>query len=274
MPELPEVETLRRSLEQHLGDDAFARVRVHSAALREPLSQRQLARRLTGHRIEGLRRRGKYLLIDVAGDSTLVVHLGMSGSLTLESRDLPRRSHEHVSFDLASGRQLRFRDPRRFGLVFAAETSRLARDRHFAHLGIEPLGGLFTGGYLETAASGRRCPIKSLLMDASVVVGVGNIYACEALFRSGIRPSRPVDRIAAPRFEALAVQTIAVLEDAIAQGGTTLNDFQNAVGEPGYFQVELAVYGRKGEPCLRCARPLARRVQANRSTFYCPGCQR
>ena len=248
-------------------------MRVSCPALREPIRRRTLSRRLAGRLIVGLRRRAKYLLVDVEGDSTLVIHLGMSGRVTLADPSQPREPHQHVVFDLESGRQLRFRDPRRFGLVFALATGRLERDRHFRHLGVEPLGARFDGRYLERRASGRRAPVKSFLMDSKIVVGVGNIYACEALFRAGIHPARKVGRIAAKRWLSVARSIVEVLEEAIVQGGTTLNDFADAEGSPGYFQLSLDVYGREGAVCRRCRQPIRRRVHSNRSTFYCSGCQ-
>ncbi len=277
MPELPEVEVLRRSLEPRLLGRRIERVEVHSPALREPLDRRSLGR-LAGRRIESLRRRAKYLLIDVEKASTLVVHLGMSGRFTVVPAGAPVEKHEHLAFHLAaSGRQperLRLVDPRRFGLAFALPRRRLESDRHFAHLGVEPLGAELTAGYLRSAADRRRGPIKSFLMDARVVVGVGNIYASEALWRSRVHPRRSVARIGAATWERLTDAVRAVLGQAIEEGGTTLNDFTDGEGNAGYFQVSLAAYGREGEPCHRCSRPLRRIVQSNRSTYYCPGCQR
>jgi formamidopyrimidine-DNA glycosylase len=274
MPELPEVEVLRRSLEPHLVGDRVERVVVRNPDLREPVRPRALAHATVGRAVEALRRRGKYLLVDLERGSTLVVHLGMSGRLTLAPAAAPPEPHEHVAFHLASGRRLRFRDPRRFGLVLALPTAALPRDPHFAHLGVEPLAPGFSGAALEQAARGRRGPVKAFLMDARVVVGAGNIYASEALFRAGVHPERAVSRIATPRWERLAAGLVAVLSQAIAEGGTTLNDFADGEGNSGEFQVSLAVYDREGEECIRCGRTIARRVQAGRSTFYCPGCQR
>ena len=273
MPELPEVEVLRRSLAPHLAGDVVRGVRVWDGRLREPVDRRGLGRRLRGRRIERLDRRAKYLLVQLEGGQTLVVHLGMSGRLTLVAGDTPREAHEHVGLGLESGRRLRFRDPRRFGLVFALPTAQVAGDRHFAHLGVEPLDGL-DGAVLEAKAQGRRGPVKSFLMDGRIVVGVGNIYACEALHRAGIHPARSVARIASTRWARLAEAVRQTLEEAIRQGGTTLNDFTDGEGNDGYFQVSLAVYGREGQSCPRCGRAIARRVQSGRSTFYCPGCQR
>ncbi len=274
MPELPEVETLRRSLEPRLVGERIEKVEVRCPDLREPVDRRALARAVSGRRVEALRRRAKYLLVDLEGGKTLVVHLGMSGRLTLVGSDAPVEDHEHLAFHLASGRRLRFRDPRRFGLVFAGPTAGMERDRHFAHLGLEPLSGGFSGAALEGAARGRRGPVKTFLMDARVVVGLGNIYASEALFRAGIHPDRSVARIGRERWRWLAAAVVAVLRQAIAQGGTTLNDFTDGEGNAGYFQVALSVYGRAGEPCPACGTAVRRTVHANRATFYCPRCQR
>lgn len=279
MPELPEVEVLRRSLLRRLPGRRIVRVETRAPALREPLDRRRLKRLLEGRRVEGLRRRAKYLLIDVEGDAprddaTLVVHLGMSGRLTLAAGNEPYAEHEHFLCRLEGGERLRLVDPRRFGLAFAVRRGELAADRHFVRLGVEPLDGELTGAYLAEQARGRRAPIKGFLMDAGVVVGVGNIYACETLWRAGVHPRRSTARISAATWERLADETQAVLGDAIAQGGTTLNDFADGEGNAGYFQVSLAVYGREGEPCARCGRAIRRLVQAGRSTFYCPGCQR
>ncbi|MCB1055083.1 MAG: bifunctional DNA-formamidopyrimidine glycosylase/DNA-(apurinic or apyrimidinic site) lyase [Acidobacteria bacterium] len=274
MPELPEVEVLRRSLEPRLVGDRIAGFEVRAPALREPLDPVVFERFTTGRRVEALDRRAKYLLIHLEGGATLVIHLGMSGRLTLVPGDTEVEPHEHLAFRLASGRRLRLRDPRRFGQAFALPTADLAGDRHFAHLGLEPLSPGFDGSVLARLAEGRRGPVKTFLMDARVAVGIGNIYASEALHRAGVHPSRSVARIGWARWEALAQAVIEVLSRAIAEGGTTLNDFADADGQAGYFQVSLAVYDREGEPCPRCGRAIRRTVHANRSTFYCPGCQR
>ena len=274
MPELPEIEVLRRSLEPALVGRRIEKVRVRQRALREPVRTRNLSARLRGRRVVGLGRRSKYLLIDLKRGSTLVVHLGMSGRLTLAAADTPPEPHEHVTFELDDGRKLRFRDPRRFGLVLALPTASLFHDRHFANLGVEPLDGGFGGGVLAAAACRRHGPVKNFLMNARIVVGVGNIYASEALHRAGIHPARSVARISRRRWDLLAESVIAVLKRAIVEGGTTLNDFTNGEGEAGYFQVSLEVYGREGDACSRCGRAIRKIVQANRGTFYCPGCQR
>jgi formamidopyrimidine-DNA glycosylase len=273
MPELPEVEVLRRSLEPLVVGATIESVRVANVALREPVDRRRL-RGCRGRQIVAARRRAKYLLLDLTGDRTLVIHLGMSGRLTLVAADEPFESHEHVSIFLDGERRLRFRDARRFGLILVRATSRLPTDRHLAHLGVEPLTDRLTGDTLARLARGRRSPVKTFLMDGRLIVGVGNIYAAEALYRAGIHPARSVARISRRRWDRLAVAVRQTLDQAVDEGGTTLNDFADARGERGYFQVSLAVYDRQDQSCPRCERRIRRIVQAGRSTFYCPGCQR
>ncbi len=274
MPELPEVEVLRRSLAPVLVGDTIERVVVQDRRLRELVRPEELSRHTVGRLIERLGRRSKYLLIELEAGSTLVIHLGMSGRLTLVDAGAPQEPHEHVAFYLASGRRLRFRDPRRFGLVFGTRTRELAGSVHFRDLGPEPLTDAFHGATLKAAASGRRGPVKSFLMNSAVVVGVGNIYASESLFLAGIHPSRSVARISAERWQALAVAVKDVLGRAITEGGTTLNDFTDGSGNEGYFQVSLSVYDREGQPCPRCGSVVQRLVHAGRSTYFCPRCQR
>jgi formamidopyrimidine-DNA glycosylase len=274
VPELPEIEVLRRSLEPHLVGDNIAGITVRCALLRVRVDGGSLRRRLTGRPVISVRRRGKYLLVDVEGDSTLVVHLGMSGRLTLGARSRPREPHEHVILPLASGSELRYRDPRRFGLMMAMDSARLARHPLFRDLGVEPLSEEFSGPRLRALGAGRRGPLKSFLMDGRLVVGVGNIYASESLYRAGIHPNRSVARVSAERWDRLAAAVKTVLSGAIAEGGTTLNDFADGLGEAGEFQGSLEVYGRESEPCGRCGEPIRRFLQGGRSTYYCPGCQR
>jgi formamidopyrimidine-DNA glycosylase len=202
-----------------------------------------------------------------------MIHLGMSGRLTLVPRAAPRGNHDHVAWLLDNGERLQFRDPRRFGLVRAVASGALSRDRRLEGLGMEPLADTFDGSYLQQASRRRRGPVKPFLMNSQIVVGVGNIYAAEALFRAGIHPRRSVARISIERWRSLASAVRKTLNDAIEQGGTTLNDFADGEGREGLFQVSLDVYGREGEDCSRCGRTLRRIVQAGRSTFYCPGCQ-
>jgi len=274
MPELPEVEVLRRSLRRHLVGQRIEAVDIRDSRLREPLDEALFRAELPGRTILELARRAKYLLIALDGDRTLVVHLGMSGRLTVSSASAPAEPHEHLMIRLASGKRLKLRDPRRFGLALLLPTSEMRGDRHFRHLGLEPLEDEFDGAALRRVATGRRGPVKTFLMDARAVAGVGNIYASEALHRAAIHPQRSVARISAQRWNDLAEAVREVLQDAIRAGGTTLNDFADGQGRGGYFQVSLAVYDRAGEECGRCGGTIRRRVMAGRSTYYCPGCQR
>jgi formamidopyrimidine-DNA glycosylase len=271
LPELPEVETTCRGIEPHLCGRRIVRVDVRDRRLRWPVDT-DLPRRLEGQRIVGVSRRAKYLLLEVE-HGTLIVHLGMSGSLRVVSNNEAPRSHDHVEIEVRGGRVLRLHDPRRFGSVHYTPDPPL---RHWllANLGVEPLCADFDGALLKAAAARRRSPVKTLVMDARVVVGVGNIYACESLFLAGIDPRRAAMRVGLERYRVLASCIQRVLADAIRNGGTTLRDFVNAVGEPGYFAQSLNVYGRAGEPCTSCGSPVRSRVIAQRNTFFCSVCQR
>ena len=271
MPELPEVEATRRGLAPHLEGRRLAGAVVRRRDLRWPVP-RGLHRRLAGARVQALGRRGKYLLLHLDGDS-LILHLGMSGSLRLVPPDAPAGPHDHLDLLLEDGRRLRFNDPRRFGAVLLAAGDG-GRHPLLAGLGPEPLGPGFSGAHLHTLARGRRLPVKAFLMDGAVVAGVGNIYACEALHRAGIHPARAAGRIAARRYEALAAAVRRVLREAIRAGGTTLRDFTRADGRPGYFARRLRVYGRAGQACAACGGTVRRLVQGGRASYYCPGCQR
>ena len=273
MPELPEVETVRRSLLPHLVGRRIEAVTVWEHRLRRPVDVAALDR-LRGRTVTDLTRRAKYLVIHLGDADRLVVHLGMSGRLYLVERDVPREPHVHVGFDLDDGSQLRFRDHRRFGLVEVIDVHGLAVDRRFAALGVEPLSRACTAALLRQEARGLRLPVKSFLMDARRVVGIGNIYANEALFLARIHPLRPAGRLSRERWERLVSAVRRVLRAAIRAGGTTLNDFQNGLGDPGYFQVRLRVYGREGEGCSVCGSPVRRSVLSGRSTYYCGRCQR
>jgi len=271
MPELPEVETTRRGIAPHTTGRTVARVLVRQPRLRWPVPS-TLIEQLPGQAIASVGRRGKYLLLETAA-GTALVHLGMSGSLRLVEADTPPGTHDHVDIVFADGRALRFRDPRRFGsLLWTTRPSQehpLLRD-----LGPEPLDGDFSGDYLSAAASGRSVAVKHFIMNSHVVVGVGNIYANEALFLAGIHPRRAAGRIGRDRYHKLAAAIRRVLNESIAAGGTTLRDFINGVGEPGYFAIQLRVYGRRGEACPGCSQPIREIRQGQRSTFYCPACQR
>jgi formamidopyrimidine-DNA glycosylase len=271
MPELPEVETTRRGISAHLLGDRVTGVEVRERRLRWPVP-RTLERELRGQRVEDVRRRAKYLMLDTKAGS-VILHLGMSGSLRIVNDETPLRVHDHLDIRFASGHVLRFNDPRRFGAVLWTREDPL-RHELLADLGPEPLESTFDGAYLHAASRGRRAPVKCFLMDGRIVVGVGNIYANEALHRAGIHPARPAGRISRARYDALAREVKAVLRHAIRRGGTTLRDFLRADGEPGYFQLDLRAYEREGAPCRTCGSPIRRAVIGQRASYWCPGCQR
>lgn len=270
MPELPEVETTRRGIEPHLVGQRVGRVIVRQHRLRWPVPE-DLDVRLSGQRIEAVERRAKYLLIK-AEAGTLIVHLGMSGSLRLVEGDLAPEKHEHVDILLESGRALRYTDPRRFGaLLWSADP---LSHTLLAALGPEPLSEAFDGDRLYRLSRGRSMAIKPFIMDNAVVVGVGNIYASEALFAAGIDPRRAAGTVSRARYLKLAQEIKRVLALAIERGGTTLRDFVGGDGKPGYFQQELFVYGRGGEFCKVCGSTLREARLGQRSSVYCPRCQR
>lgn len=270
MPELPEVETTLRGIAPSLEGRTVAEVAVRNAALRWPVPAE--VHKARGQQVRRCRRRAKYLLIELERGG-LMIHLGMSGSLRIcDANDAPRK-HDHVDIVLDSGRCVRFNDPRRFGTLLwwdeRPEEHALLRD-----LGPEPLSVGFSGEHLWRLSRGRKGAVKNFIMNGHVVVGVGNIYASEALFMSGIHPSRPAGRVSLARYEALAAAIRDVLAHAIRRGGTTLRDFVNSEGNPGYFAQELLVYEREGNPCLQCGHPIRRKVIGQRSSYYCARCQR
>lgn len=269
MPELPEVEVTRRGIAPFVEDAQLSEVVVRHHGLRWPVP-RNLTRTLRGCRIRSVSRRAKYLLFD-CGCGTLIVHLGMSGSLRIVASAEPPGAYDHVDIGLGE-RALRLRDPRRFGAVLwhrgPIETHPL-----IAHLGVEPLDAAFDGAYLFDQTRGRAVAIKTLLMNHAIVVGVGNIYASESLFRAGIRPTLRASRITRTRCDALVAAIKQTLREAIEAGGSSLRDFVASDGNPGYFQVRHLVYDRANEPCRTCTTPIRRIVQGQRSTFFCPRCQ-
>jgi len=269
MPELPEVETSRRGIEPHVVGQRIAGVRVRDRRLRWPVSH-DIDRRLPGHTVTSVERRAKYLLINTSG-GTAILHLGMSGHVSIVDRDTPAGVHDHVDIDLESGHALRLRDPRRFGSLHWTD------DPHahwlLKNLGPEPLGDEFSGEHLWHKSRGRRVAVKQFIMDAKIVVGVGNIYASESLFLAGVHPKRAAGRISIARYEALAEAIRSVLQRAIRAGGTTLRDYYGGFGEAGWFRQELDVYGREHEPCHHCSQPITAFVQGQRATYYCKHCQ-
>ncbi len=283
MPELPEVETVRRGLEPALVGRRIERVHLARKDLRVPFPPR-FAKRLEGRRIESLGRRAKYLLADLDGGETLVIHLGMSGRLTLETRapagfHHARKNldaHDHVLIVLEGGRRLLFNDPRRFGLMTLVPTAEIETDKLFRKLGIGPLDGALDGKSLQARFAKRRTSLKAALIDQSVIAGVGNIYASEALHRAQLSPRRLASTLKPDAARRLAEAVKAVLSEAVEAGGSTLRDYVRSDGSPGYFQHRFAVYDRAGERCPRagCRGTIRRIVQSNRSTFFCPACQR
>jgi formamidopyrimidine-DNA glycosylase len=270
MPELPEVETVRRGLAPHLTGQVVTGVVVRQPRLRWPVPE-ELAARLPGQTIRRLDRRAKYLLLRTDA-GTAIFHLGMTGRLRLLPASTPLRKHDHVDLALASGHCLRFNDSRRFGaLLWTVEPP----ERHplLQALGPEPFDAAFSGGYLRQRAEGRTAAVKTFIMDNRVVVGVGNIYANEALFAAGISPLRAAGQLARAECERLASAIREILAEAIHQGGTTLRDFIGGDGKPGYFQQSLRVYDRHGLPCACCGQPIQRCRIGQRATYYCPHCQ-
>ena len=272
MPELPEVETTLRGIAPALGGRRVAENVVRNPALRWPVLAR--VHDAAGRKVTACWRRAKYLLIEVDGaNGGLLVHLGMSGSLRVCYAEDEPGKHDHVDIVLDGGRCIRFNDPRRFGVfTWWDEPS----DEHplLRALGPEPLSDGFSGRYLKERSAGRKGPVKNFIMDGKIVVGVGNIYASEALFAAGVHPSRAAGRVSSVRYEALAAAIRDVLERAIRSGGTTLRDFHGSDGTPGYFAQDLLVYDREGQPCMRCGTPIRKKVIGQRSSYYCICCQR
>jgi formamidopyrimidine-DNA glycosylase len=276
MPELPEVETVRRGLARVLEGRRLVRVEQRRPDLRFPLPPR-FAERLTGRLVLGLRRRAKYLLIDLDGDEVLLAHLGMSGRMVVGNGEAPPPDrHDHIVLHVEGGKRVTYNDARRFGMMTLVATKELDRHPLIAKLAPDPLDPLFDGAFLAGRLRGKATPIKSALLDQRVVSGVGNIYACEALFRAGVSPRRLAGTVRGDRAGRLAVALREVLGEAIEAGGSSLRDYVQADGELGNFQHRLAVYGHAGDPCpgCTCKGTIRRIVQAGRSTFYCPARQR
>lgn len=271
MPELPEVETTRRSVAPHVIGRRIARLIVYDPRLRWPVPA-DLPKKLEGQTVDDVSRRSKYLLFRI-GDGTLLVHLGMTGSLRIHTRAADRLLHDHVDMVFGDGSLLRYHDPRRFGAMLWAADPAMAHPL-LRDLGPEPFDAAFDADYLYRATRSRSAAIKLALMDNHVVVGVGNIYASESLFRAGIRPATRANKVSRPRLARLVETVRAVLSEAIAKGGSTLRDYVDASGEPGYFQLDYFVYGREGEPCRTCGTPIRNRRLGARASFYCPRCQR
>jgi formamidopyrimidine-DNA glycosylase len=289
MPELPEVETVRAGLEPVLQGHVITDAQTRRGDLRIPFP-RDFTARLKGRKVIKLWRRAKYIMADLDSGETLVIHLGMSGRMSVFSEGKPRKigsyvydvapatagqaKHDHVVFETDAPARIIFNDHRRFGLMTLAETDKLEQHKLFSGLGIEPLSGKLTAAWLAKALDGKKTPIKSALLDQRVIAGLGNIYVCEALFRAKISPKRLAGSVQKEKLGPLVTAIKKVLKDAIAAGGSTLRDHAQATGDPGNFQHHFLVYGREGKPCkLGCKGTVKRIVQAGRSTFYCPKCQ-
>jgi formamidopyrimidine-DNA glycosylase len=289
MPELPEVETVRLGLLPVMEGHVLTDVETRRGDLRIPFP-RDFAARVRGCKVIHLRRRAKYLLADLDSGETLVIHLGMSGRMSVYAHGKQRRigsyvydkapqgagqgKHDHVVFETDAPARIIFNDHRRFGLMTLVDTAGLEQDKLFKDIGVEPLSNKFNNVYLAKALDGKKTPIKSALLDQRLIAGLGNIYVCEALFRSKISPKRLAGSIKTDRLPPLVTAIRRVLKDAIAAGGSTLRDHAQATGDPGNFQHHFLVYGREGKPCkLGCKGTVKRIVQAGRSTFYCPKCQ-
>lgn len=271
MPELPEVETSRRGIEPHIIDQKVEQVIIREPRLRWPIPQ-QLPELLTGNRILEVGRRAKYILLRF-DDGTVILHLGMSGSLRICSADAELRKHDHIDFVLGNGKVLRLHDPRRFGCVLWTEEP--VEDHSLMQkLGPEPLSEDFDAEHLHQLSRKRSCSIKAFIMNSHIVVGVGNIYASESLFLAGINPKRKAGLVSRERYQKLTLTIKQVLSASIEQGGTTLRDFLNEHGQPGYFAQKLYVYGKNGTPCQQCGSTIKQFTQQQRTTYYCSTCQR
>lgn len=283
MPELPEVETVRRGLVPAMEGVVITRADVNRHDLRWPFPP-DMSARLTGQRVQRLRRRSKYILADLESGESLLIHLGMSGRMLISGDPLgqfvhdhpPVEKHDHVVFHMANGARVTFNDPRRFGAMDLLVTASADAHKLLANIGPEPLGNGFHEAHLIAALKGRNTPVKSALLDQRIVAGLGNIYVCETLYRAGIHPARKAGRISATRVASLVPIIRQVLKEAIEAGGSSLRDFRQADGELGYFQHSFDVYGREGAPCRTqdCTNVIGRIVQSGRSSFYCSQCQR
>ncbi len=283
MPELPEVETVKAGIAPVMQGHVIAQAEVNRPDLRWPFPER-MSERLTGKRVLGLRRRSKYILVDLDSAETLLIHLGMSGRMLVSGHTVGEfhhphpvpAKHDHVVFHMDDGARITFNDARRFGAMDLMETARQEDHWLIRDLGPEPLGNAFNETYLIERLKGRNTPIKSALLDQRIVSGLGNIYVCEVLFRAGIHPARKAGRISAARVASLVPLIRDVLSEAIAAGGSSLRDYRQSDGELGYFQHVFQVYDREGKPCVThgCDKTITRIVQSGRSSFFCPQCQR
>jgi formamidopyrimidine-DNA glycosylase len=270
MPELPEVETTLRGIAPHIEQEKISRIVIRNRSLRWPVPQ-HLEKTLTGQTVQKLIRRGKYILFH-CDEGRLLLHLGMSGSVRILTEERAAAKHDHIDICFGNGKILRFTDPRRFGALLYTEDDPYEHVL-LSHLGPEPLSPEFNGAYLVDMAKRRSAPVKNFIMDGRIVVGVGNIYAAEALYLAGIHPLKPAGKISVEQYQKLAAAIKKILKNAIERGGTTLRDFTQSDGAPGYFSIKLKVYGKHGQPCPRCRGILELKRIGQRSTVFCPKCQ-
>ena len=274
MPELPEVEVIKRGLQRHLPGRKVLKIVAGNKKLRQPIPRKNLKKFIQGTRIQSVDRRAKFLLITMDNGAILIIHLGMTGRLGIFPADSPRAKHDHLRLQLDNGMQLRFNDIRRFGSVQLIPPGKGLANTLLSNIGPEPFGKEFNPFYLRQLAAGKNRPIKNFLMDSRVVAGIGNIYACEILFHAGLNPGRKISTLSINEWERIVAGTHHVLMQAIESGGTTISDFVNASGKSGYFQLKLQTYGRQGKSCNACSTPITRKTMAGRSTFFCPECQK
>jgi formamidopyrimidine-DNA glycosylase len=273
MPELPEIETLKLSLEKHIVNRIITAIDIGRPNLRYPLKE-NLKPQIISSKIVKLRRLAKYLLLELDNDNCIIVHLGMSGRFTLQPSSYQFRKHDHIIFQLNTNQYLVFNDARRFGMIETVSTSNLQGHKFFKDLGVEPLTDEFNAQYLFSKIQYRKMPIKNILMDSKIVVGIGNIYASESLFLAGLTPERSGNGLSLQETIRLITSIKQVLEQAISEGGTTLKDFISGDSKPGYFKQKLTVYGRAGKNCIICKDIIVKIKQAGRASFYCPTCQK
>ncbi|MBW2485259.1 MAG: bifunctional DNA-formamidopyrimidine glycosylase/DNA-(apurinic or apyrimidinic site) lyase [Deltaproteobacteria bacterium] len=274
MPELPSVEVICRGLQQHLPGLRVLQITTGSKKLRLPMPRKDLAAYIRGARIKAVDRRAKFLLITMDNGAQLIIHLGMTGRLGIFPKDCPKAKHDHFHLHLDNSTQLIFNDIRRFGFIQVHPPGLDFCHTMLANLGPEPFGQDFTPQHLQKMAAGKNRPLKNFLMDNRVVVGIGNIYACEILFHAGLNPNKRVCSLTKKQWTEIVKSSRYVLEKAIKSGGTTISDFVNESGKSGYFQLELQTYGRQGKPCGCCATPINKITMGGRSTFFCPKCQK
>lgn len=270
MPELPEVETTLRGIAPHVDGKTITKITVRNASLRWPVPVKEL-QALVGYKVQQVERRAKYLLLHTQA-GVIMLHLGMSGSLRVLPAGHPAEKHDHIDLEFAKSKTVRLNDPRRFGCCLLLQEP-VEQHKLLASLGPEPLSTSFDGERLFKLSRKRNVAVKNLIMDGKTVVGVGNIYASESLYQAGIRPSMAAKRVSRQRYQQLAIEIKAVLAKAIKAGGTTLSDFSQTDGKPGYFSQELQVYGRDGERCYQCSEAIKSQTIGQRNTFYCPNCQ-